>query len=368
MDMYLGKVQRLLLFLSCCHFFPQQFIVCLCRTRGATNFNEKPLFRCSQHFGCQRNDLHEIALTQLASDGTKDTGSARIIPGGDDHRSVLVETNVRAVRARILLGNAHDDGVDHLAFLHLTVRRSLLDRGLDDIADLGIALARTAHHADTHNLFRAGVIGDFQTRLWLNHGSPPLFFRRLGAQIWINLGQNLLNRHNAAPQLQYLDQLPAFQLAQRAGFADAYRVANLTDVLFVMRVKMFRLFIGAFVDAMLLERDDRDDDRLLHLIADYDADLLLYARSALLRSRGSSLLCHYSCSSNCLSRCSTRAISLRVCVNARLFLISPRCCCRRRLNNFRRSSLSSRWASPSLKPMICLRRSLTFNALCLPSN
>src|SRR5579883_1483685 len=298
MDIQLGKVQRLLLFLSCCHFFPQQFIVCLCRTRGTTNFNEKPLFRCSQHFRCQRNDLHEIALAQLASDGTKDTGSARIISGGDDHRGVLVETNVRAIRARILLGDAHDDGVDHLAFLHLAVRRGLLDRSLDDITDLGIALARTAHYANTHNLFGAGAIGDFQTRLWLNHGHPPLFFRRLGSQIWINFGQNFLDGYNTAPQLQNLDQLPAFQLAQRAGFADAYRVANLTDVLFVVRVKMFGLLVGAFVDAVPLERDDRDDDRLLHLIADYDADLLLHARSALLRSRGSSLLCHYLSSSN----------------------------------------------------------------------
>src|SRR5216683_503131 len=60
-------------------------------------------------------------------------------------------------------------------------------------------------------------------------------------------------------------------------------------------------------------------------------------------------------------------MSLRVCVNTRLFLTSPRCCCKRRLNSFMRSSLSSRAASAALYSWICLRRSLSFGTFGLPS-
>src|SRR5215471_7426130 len=83
-----------------------------------------------------------------------------------------------------------------------------------------------------------------------------------------------------------------------------------------------------------------------------------------LRSPG--LLCHSS-ASNCVSRCSKRAMSLRVCVNTRLFLTSPRCCCKRRLNSFIRISLSSRAASAALYSWICLRRSLSFGTFRLSS-
>jgi hypothetical protein len=87
----------------------------------------------------------------------------------------------------------------------------------------------------------------------LNHGNPLLFFRRLGAQIRISLGQNFLDGHNAAPKFQNFHQLPAFQLAQRASLLDAYCIADLADILLVMRVEMFRLLIGAFVNAVFLQ-------------------------------------------------------------------------------------------------------------------
>src|SRR6266568_6107825 len=45
LDIHFGKVKRLFLFLSYCHIFPLQFVVCLCRTRGTTNVNENHLER-----------------------------------------------------------------------------------------------------------------------------------------------------------------------------------------------------------------------------------------------------------------------------------------------------------------------------------
>src|SRR5579863_972106 len=51
----------------------------------------------------------------------------------------------------------------------------------------------------------------------------------------------------------------------------------------------------------------------------------------------------------------------------RLFLTSPRCCCKRRLNILRRKSLSSRVTSPMLYSSTCFRRSLSFGTFRLPS-
>src|SRR6266567_1536687 len=59
-------------------------------------------------------------------------------------------------------------------------------------------------------------------------------------------------------------------------------------------------------------------------------------------------------------------MSLRVWANTRLFFTSPRCNCKRRLNSLSRASLISFCASPSVISWTCLRRSLSFDTLCLP--
>src|SRR5437763_3964322 len=38
-DVHLGKVERLLLFLFCCHIFPLRSVVFFCCTGGKSNFN-----------------------------------------------------------------------------------------------------------------------------------------------------------------------------------------------------------------------------------------------------------------------------------------------------------------------------------------
>src|SRR5690348_7783607 len=135
-----------------------------------------------------------------------------------------------------------------------------------------------------------------------------------------------------------------------------------------MRLEAFGLLVCTFIDAMLLQRLYGDNDGLVHLITYYGSDFLLAtALFSPRRTRSScNLLCHAS-ASNCVKWCSTRAMSLRVCVNTRLFFISPRCCCKRRLNSFIRKSLSSRCASLTVNSWICFLRSLTFDTLCLPS-
>src|SRR5215212_8291319 len=82
----------------------------------------------SEHLRSQRDDLHEVAVAQLARDGAEHARAARVVRGVDDHGGVLVERDVGAVVAAELLLRAHDDRRHDLALLHVPVRDRLLDR------------------------------------------------------------------------------------------------------------------------------------------------------------------------------------------------------------------------------------------------
>src|SRR4051794_9570281 len=117
----------------------------------------------------ERDDLHEVALAQLAGHGAEDARSARVVLGVNDHGGVLVEGDVGAVVASELLAGADDDGLDDVALAHRALRVGLLDGGGDDVADPSVAAARAALDADTEDLARARVVGHAQARLVLDH-------------------------------------------------------------------------------------------------------------------------------------------------------------------------------------------------------
>src|SRR3954451_1795884 len=118
----------------------------------------------------EADDLHEVAVAQLAGHRPEDARAARVVRGVDDHGGVLVERDVRPVLAPELLLRAHDDGLDDLALLDRALRVGLLDGGGDDVADAGVAPPRAALDADAEDLARAGVVGDLEAGLVLNHG------------------------------------------------------------------------------------------------------------------------------------------------------------------------------------------------------
>src|SRR3954470_7370044 len=122
-----------------------------------------------EHLRREAHDLHEVAVAQLARDGTEDARPARVVLVVDDHRCVLVEGDVRAVVAPELLLRAHDHRLDDLALLDRALRVRLLDGGGDDVADARVAAAGAAHHADAEDLARPRVVGDLQTCLVLDH-------------------------------------------------------------------------------------------------------------------------------------------------------------------------------------------------------
>src|SRR6185503_1099573 len=124
----------------------------------------------SKHFGCQGDDLHELRRAQLARHRSKDARADRLQLVRQQHRSVAVEADQRAVRATHAELGAHDDCVVHLALLHLAARNRVANAHLDDIADRRVAPLRAAEHLDAHQAPRAAVVGGIQHRADLDHG------------------------------------------------------------------------------------------------------------------------------------------------------------------------------------------------------
>src|SRR6185295_2664329 len=87
---------------------------------------------------------------------------------------VLVEAHVSAVLAPRVLLDAHDHTLDHGALLDLGAGQRLLHRGDDDVAQAGVTAVRAAQHLDALDALRAGVVGDVQERLHLDHGCDPV--------------------------------------------------------------------------------------------------------------------------------------------------------------------------------------------------
>src|SRR3954468_4483382 len=117
----------------------------------------------------ERDDLHVVAVAQLAGHRPEDARAARVARGVDDHGGVLVEGDVRAVVAPELLLRAHDDGLDDLALLDGALRAGLLDRRGDHVTDVRVAALGPALHADDEDLAGAGVVGDLEACLVLDH-------------------------------------------------------------------------------------------------------------------------------------------------------------------------------------------------------
>src|SRR5215468_10438290 len=74
----------------------------------------------SQHFGCERYDLHELLVAELACHRSENTRSDGLLGVVDDDGGVLVETNERSVLATRLLAGADDHGLRDLALFHQT--------------------------------------------------------------------------------------------------------------------------------------------------------------------------------------------------------------------------------------------------------
>src|SRR5690606_11331573 len=129
----------------------------------------------SQHFGCERDDLHELLRTQFAGHGPEDARADRLVLVVEQHRGVAVEADQRTVGPANALAGAHHDRVVDLALLDLAARDRVLDRYLDDVADAGVTALGAAEHLDAHHFLGAGVVGHVEVALHLDHGSASSY-------------------------------------------------------------------------------------------------------------------------------------------------------------------------------------------------
>ena len=82
------------------------------------------------------------------SRSSRPTGPKMRVPRGcmlvvDEHGGVLVEADVAAVGTALLLLGADDDALHDVALLHRGAGDGVLDRGDEDVADRGVAPARS---------------------------------------------------------------------------------------------------------------------------------------------------------------------------------------------------------------------------------
>src|SRR5687768_15266113 len=231
------------------------------------------LIRCiSKHLWGKRYDLHEALGAQLARHRPENARADRLHLRRQQHRGVAVEADERAVGAAHALGGAHHDGVVDLALLHPPARRRVLDAHLDQIADRRVAPLRAAHHLDAHDRARAGVVGDVQYRLHLNHlsfstptcmAAPCSLGPRPGTRILDGLG--LLHKARHAPRLGPGD---------RPVFRDLDQVALLVLVGLGVRVDLLGQRDDLAHHRVLHAALHAHGDGFLHLVADHPADQL----------------------------------------------------------------------------------------------
>src|SRR5713101_2651892 len=122
-----------------------------------------------KHLRRKGNDLHEALLPQFPGHRPEDAGAAGVVLVVDDDHGVVVEADVAAVGAPLLLCGPDDDGLDHVTLLHLLVGQGILDGGDDDVAHARIAALGPPEHLDDEHFAGTRVVGDLAPRLLLDH-------------------------------------------------------------------------------------------------------------------------------------------------------------------------------------------------------
>src|SRR4051812_30742277 len=112
-----------------------------------------------------------LAGAQLADDRAKDTGADRLLVLVDQHRRVGIEADHRTVGTADVLGGANDHRTVNVALLHAAARRRFLDGNDDDVADTRGPALRAAEHLDALDALGTAVVRDLQIGLHLDHCS-----------------------------------------------------------------------------------------------------------------------------------------------------------------------------------------------------
>src|SRR5665811_458530 len=85
-----------------------------------------------QHLRGERDDLHELLLAQLATDGPEDGGTTRVAIGLEEDGGVLIKLDVSAVGAATFLRRPNHHRFDDITLLDGAPGDGLLDGGDDN--------------------------------------------------------------------------------------------------------------------------------------------------------------------------------------------------------------------------------------------
>src|SRR5688572_31303781 len=94
----------------------------------------------SNHLRGQGNNFHELLVSQLASDRSENSRSARIKLFVDNDNGIAVKTQIGTIIASDGIAGPDNHGVDHFTLFDGAVRSGFLDVRFDDIADVRVAL------------------------------------------------------------------------------------------------------------------------------------------------------------------------------------------------------------------------------------
>lgn len=202
-----------------------------------------------EHLRSEGDNFHEVFIAEFAGDGSEDTSAARGFIFFDNDGGVFVETDIGAVGSAKTFFRANDDSFNDIAFFDLTAGSGGFNGGNDNVADIGVTAEGAAEHANTHNFLRAGIIADVESGLLLNQGETSLL--------------NFFDDINEAM---------AFMFRKRACFHDSDLIADLSLAVFVVSHEFNGTFDGFFIEFMLNDFLDSDDDSLLHFSGNDDAD------------------------------------------------------------------------------------------------
>ncbi|AAW76826.1 hypothetical protein XOO3572 [Xanthomonas oryzae pv. oryzae KACC 10331] len=174
----------------------------------------------SQHFGSERDDLHELLGTQLARHRPEDAGTDRLLLVVQQHSGIAVEADQRTVGTAHTLAGTHHDGVVDFALLDLATRNGVLDGDLDDVANACITALGAAQHLDAHHFLGTRIVGDIEVALHLDHDSDlPYSAERVTISttrqfLVLDIGAISVTR-TTSPSLQALSASCACSLVER---------------------------------------------------------------------------------------------------------------------------------------------------------
>src|SRR5579885_1557109 len=107
---------------------------------------------CDSHLdylGSQRDDLHELLVTQFPGHRAEDARADRLAYFIDQDRGVRIEADVGTILPPGLLAHADDHAAHHFAFFNGRIGSGLFHRSGDDIAETGPQPEVAAARQDT---------------------------------------------------------------------------------------------------------------------------------------------------------------------------------------------------------------------------